>query len=163
MRLWREWRIVIVVPGQVWAFGASSPLRSCQARPPLLLSPVRPGVSTDDPAARAHHARSERRHRDVIRPHLDAQRRLVVTDCARHRERAHAVLADIAERHREDRFVAFGHGLDTDFFAEDRRRTDGAAGFLRVIIRSNRRRSPSSSNRPIMSSGICRALSSSSS
>jgi hypothetical protein len=63
--------------------------------------------------ARAHaalgadHASPERRHRHVIRPCRHIKHSLVVADVAIHRERAHAVLAHVAERHG---FGVFRHG-----------------------------------------------------
>jgi hypothetical protein len=54
------------------------------------------------PAADAHHAGTERRHSDVIRPAIGAEHRLVVAVPARHVERPDAELAHVAERHRLD-------------------------------------------------------------
>jgi hypothetical protein len=45
--------------------------------PRRLLLPVRPGVCADDPAAGADHAGTEGGHRDLIRPAIGAQHRLV--------------------------------------------------------------------------------------
>jgi hypothetical protein len=62
-------------------------------------------VRANDPAARANHARPETGHRRVMRPTLGAPDGPVVALSARHRERPHAIVARVAERHRLDRFV----------------------------------------------------------
>jgi outer membrane protein OmpA-like peptidoglycan-associated protein len=71
--------------------------------------PVRPPIRTDNPAAGADHPRAEGGHRDVVRPAIGEQHRLMVTVPARHVERPHAELAHVAERHRGDRLVEAGH------------------------------------------------------
>jgi hypothetical protein len=52
------------------------PLRPKQGLSQGLLLSVRTDVGADDPAPRAHHPRSERRHRYVIGPRVGAQDRL---------------------------------------------------------------------------------------
>jgi hypothetical protein len=75
-----------------------------------MLSPVRPRVGADNSATRAHHARPERGRRDAVRPRLDAEDRLVVTDRARDGERSHPCRCMFAKRHREDRIDFSFHG-----------------------------------------------------
>jgi hypothetical protein len=71
----------------------SAPLSSAQAvkvgPPPGPLLSVRPHVGIADHSA-AGAARTEGRHRRVIRPLIDRNRCLMVTEQAVHRERAHA-------------------------------------------------------------------------
>jgi hypothetical protein len=83
--------------------------KQCE-RPPLVRvsrrhapAPVGPRVGVNDPAIGAHHARAERRHRHAIRPGLGADHRLMAAKRARDHEGSHAMLAHIAERHRNDR------------------------------------------------------------
>jgi hypothetical protein len=59
-------------------FVISPPLHAGQALTRRLLLPVRPRIGADDAAARAHHARPERRHRHVIGPRVRAHNRPVV-------------------------------------------------------------------------------------
>ena len=89
-----------------------SPLRARQARALGLLSPVWPRVGADDPAASAHNARPEARHRHVVSVGVDVEPRRVVAHEARHRERPHAKRAHICERHRRARLGSWllAHG-----------------------------------------------------
>jgi hypothetical protein len=80
-----------------FAAAASPPLNAGQGLSRRLLLPVRPPVGADDPAARAHHARPERRYRHMIAPRVRAQDRPVVAQRARHVERPHALGAHVAE------------------------------------------------------------------
>jgi hypothetical protein len=54
------------------------------------LAPIRARVSTDHPAAGAHHPRTEGRHWYLIWPSIDRKHGPMVTDQAAHRARAHA-------------------------------------------------------------------------
>jgi hypothetical protein len=66
---------------------STSPLHPGQRLPRRPFFPVQPGVLTDNAAVGAHHARPERRHRDVIGPAIGAQHGLVLATPARQEPR----------------------------------------------------------------------------
>jgi hypothetical protein len=57
-------------------------------------------IGADDSALGAHHARAERRHRDVIGPRVDIEAGRVPTVQTRHVEATHPERTHVAERHR---------------------------------------------------------------